>query len=154
MLSYPEGELATYCREPSALIEWSYEVLEELLERFRTLGAEHGFAARVFLLPTPSTVTGRLAILHHPDVLDELRERGIEIAETDLDFRAPSRRVRQICRDLGIVCIDPTDRLRELGLRAFLPGDEHPSELGHRCLAEVLLANRGLLLGSLGGAGD
>ncbi len=154
MLSYPEGELATYHREPSALIERSYVVLEELLARFRDLGREHGFAPRVFLIPTPSSVAGRLAILHHPDILVELAERGVVISETDLDFAEPTRRVRRICRELGIVCIDPTARLREFGLRAFLPGDEHPSELGHRCLAEVLFANRGLLLGLSGATAD
>jgi lysophospholipase L1-like esterase len=150
MLSYPEGELAIYHREPSALVERSYDVLEELLARFRDLGREHGFSPRVFLIPTPSSVVGRLAILHHPDIIAELAARGVVISEGDLDFAEPSRRVRRICRGLGIVCIDPTASLRELGLRAYLPGDEHPSELGHRRLAEVLFANRGLLLGSSG----
>jgi hypothetical protein len=154
LLSYPEGELAVYHKEPSALVERSYVVLAELLERFRNLGRERGFATRVFLIPTPSSVVDRLAILHHPDILSELAERGVVVSPSDLDFREPSRRVREICRELGIVCIDPTARLREFGLRAFLPGDEHPSELGHLRLAEVLFANRGLLLGSIGTSPD
>ena len=89
-----------------------------------------------------ASVLGRLAILAHPDILLELRERGVEIDRGDLDVGLPMRRVLAICDDVGIACIDPTSRLRPLGRAAFFPRDEHPTAAGHRALAEALLAAR------------
>lgn len=138
MLSYPSGELATYVRRPSPVVDHAFEVLGEVLRSFHLLAEEHGFELQVLLIPSPSRVLGRLAILAHPDILLELRERGVHLSRGDLDVGLPTRRVLAICKELGVRCIDPTPRLQRLGTSAFFPRDEHPSAAGHRALAEAL----------------
>jgi len=138
MLSYPEGELATYVQPESDLITRAYGVLEDVLRNFQRLGEQHKFAVRVLLVPSPSRVLGRLAVLHYPHLLEELREAGVQIAPGDIDVDAPTRRVLAVCERLSIRCIDPSSALARLGPRAFFPQDEHPSALAHRALAQVL----------------
>jgi hypothetical protein len=139
MLSYPAGELALYMRKPSVLADEAFAVLEDVLAQFVALGRKHAFAVRVLLIPTPSAAVGRLAILHHPDLLHELRVQGVDIREDQLDFALPTRRVLEICKRLALTCVDPTARFRRLGLAAFFAGDEHPSIAGHDALARALL---------------
>lgn len=139
MLSYPLGEIATYVQPPSSLVDRAFEVLENVLWRIARLGRQYGFALRVLLIPTPSTVAGRLTLLHHPDIWDELRRAGIGVRAEDLDFAAPTRRVLATCAELGIVCVDPTPAMREIGMDAFFPDDEHPTVTGHAILARALL---------------
>jgi lysophospholipase L1-like esterase len=141
MLSYPAGELATYMVPPSALMEHAFEVLERVLADFKALGQRHGFTVRVLLIPSPSRVLGRLAILHYPNLLAELRASGVPIEPGQIDVDAPTKRVLAICDALHMTCIDPTARLQRLGGRAFFPHDEHPSALGQRALAEELVAH-------------
>ena len=138
MLSYPEGELATYLHG-SALIDRAFDMLEGVLAEFQKLGRKHGFSVVVLLIPSPSRVFGRLAILHYPQLLSELDARGIRVAPGEIDVDLPTRRVLRICEALGIACIDPTPRLSRLGAKAFFPTDEHPTALAHRALAEALL---------------
>lgn len=137
-LSYPMGEIATYVQPESALIGHAYDVLEDVLWQMRRLGQRHGFELRVLLIPTPSTVSGRLTLLHYPTILEDLRDEGISIDEASLDFDAPARRVVEICEDLGIRCYDPAARMREIGPEVFFPDDEHPTATGHAVLAETL----------------
>lgn len=137
MLSYPEGELATYLRG-SDTIDRAFDVLEGVLGEFQRLGRRHGFSVVVLLIPTPSRVFGRLAILHYPQLLSELAGRGIHVQPGEIDVDLPTRRVLRICAALGIVCIDPTARLSRLGAKAFFPRDEHPTALAHRALSEAL----------------
>ena len=139
MLNYPAGEVATYLKRSSGLIDHAFEVLAELFRHFLALGRERGFTFRVLLIPSPSTIQRELTMFHHPGILDDLRAQGIEIRESDLDFEKPRRRVLAICRELEIECIDPTADLRRVGLRAFLPSDEHLSRLGHAIVARKLL---------------
>jgi hypothetical protein len=139
MLSYPEGELATYVQSP--LIDTAYTVLEDVLRGFQRLGEQHGFAVRVLLIPSPSRVLGRLAILHYPALLEELARAGKHIAAGDIDVDAPTRRVLALCARLSMTCVDPTSALARLGPRAFVPTDEHPTALGHRALAQVLASS-------------
>ncbi len=139
MLSYPAGEVALYMRRPSALALEAFEVLREVLADFEALGEREGFRFRVLLIPTPSAVTGRLNVLHHPDILHELRGAGVEVRSADLDFAAPTRRVLGICRELAIPCTDPTRAMTRLGLAAFFAGDEHPNARGHAVLAKALM---------------
>jgi hypothetical protein len=139
MLSYPAGELALYMRKPSTLADEAFAVLEDVLAQFIALGRKHAFAVRVLLIPTPSATLGRLAILHHPDLLHELRTQGVDISQDQLDFGLPTRRVLEICERLALPCVDPTARFRQLGLSAFFAGDEHPSIAGHDALAHALL---------------
>jgi len=139
MLSYPLGEVATYLKEPSPLVEHAFEVLENVLWRMRRLGRDNGFEVRVLVIPTPSAVSRRLTLLHYPDVWDDLAEAGIEVEPSDLDFDAPTRRVLAICEELDLVCLDPTPRMREIGMDVFFPDDEHPTRTGHAVLARELL---------------
>ncbi len=140
LLSYSAGELATYERQPSTLVNHAFEVLERALRNLIVLGKTEHFSLRVLLIPSPSRVFGRLAILHHPKVLEELAAEGTQIALSDLDFDAPTARVLSICEKLDLACVDPTERFRRLGANAFFSGDEHPSVLGHEALAAALLA--------------
>ena len=137
-LSYPMGEIMTYVQPESALMERGYEVLEDALWQMRRLGERRGFEVRVLLIPTPSAVSGRLTLLHYPTILDDLRAEGVAIDEGSLDFDAPTRRVLEICEELGIRCYDPTARMREIGPEVFFPDDEHPTATGHAVLAETL----------------
>lgn len=141
MLSYPEGELAGYVMPQSKLVDHAYDVLASVLGQFRELGRAHGFALRVLLVPSPSRVLGKLAVLHYPNLLAELAARGVNIAPDELDVDRPTRRVLDVCASLGIACVDPTLQLQHLGARAFFPHDEHPTAAAHRVLAEALLAN-------------
>jgi len=83
----------------------------------------------------------RLAILHYPNLLAELREQGVSIDPGSIDVDEPTRRVLAVCARLKVACMDPTLRLQRLGARAFFPTDEHPTVEGHRELAAELLAN-------------
>ena len=139
MLSYPAGEVALYMRKPSRLVDEAFRVLEAALAQLHMLGEQHGFALRVLLIPTPSAALGRLAVLHHPDILAELRAQGVRVRETDLDFTSPAQRVLAICGKLGLACVDATPELARLGRAAFFPTDEHPTAAGHDALARALL---------------
>jgi hypothetical protein len=148
MLDYPAGEVATYVRPPSRLMEQAYRVLEELLASFRALGEQHGFRFAVLLVPSPSAVAGQLTLLHYPDIDAELARQGVTLDRRALDVTLPTRRVLAVCARLGVPCIDPTARMQEHGLRVFFPGDEHPTELGHAVLAAALVAERERLFGT------
>ena len=139
MLSYPAGELALYMRRPSALADEAFAVLQDVLQQFVALGAQHGFSVRVLLIPAPSAALGKLAILGSPHLLRDLAEQGIHIREGDLDVMLPTRRVLGVCERLRVPCVDPTARFQALGRRAFFAADEHPSALGHDALARALL---------------
>jgi hypothetical protein len=141
LLSYPEGELATYVVPASREIDHAYEVLEQVFADFVTLGRERGFAVKVLLVPSPSRVFARLAVLHYPNLLAELRQRGIAIEPGSIDVDEPTRRVLALCSRVGIPCMDPTARLQRLGAKAFFPTDEHPTVEGQRELAAELLAH-------------
>jgi hypothetical protein len=141
LLSYPEGELATYLVPASSVVDHAFDVLEQVLGDFRELGRAHGFTVKVLLVPSPSRVLSKLAILHYPNLLAELRERGVAVDPSAIDVDAPTRRVLAVCRSLSLTCMDPTLRLQRLGARAFFPTDEHPTVEGHRELAAELFAN-------------
>ena len=146
MLSDPAGEIATYMREPSELIDRAYEVLRNVLHQFADLGRERGFSFAVLLIPSRSAVVGSLDLPHNPRMLEELAEYGIHIHESDLDFALPTRRVRAICADLEIPCIDATARMQRIGMQVFFPTDEHTTVIGHSALALELLVHLDVLL--------
>ncbi len=141
LLSYPEGELATYVVPASREIDHAYQVLEQVFADFVALGRERGFTVKVLLVPSPSRVLARLAVLHYPDLLAELKDRGVVIDPGAIDVDEPTRRVLAICASQKIQCMDPTPRLQRLGARSFFPTDEHPTVEAHRELAAELLAN-------------
>jgi hypothetical protein len=141
MLSYPEGELATYLQPESKLVSHAYDVLEDVLRDFQRLGERHGFRLRVLLIPSPSHVLGQLAILHYPHLLEELAQVGVHVAPGAIDVDASTRRVLALCARLGIACVDPSAALAHLGRRAFFPQDEHPTAAAHRALAQTLAAS-------------
>jgi len=142
MLNYPAGETATYMREPSELMQYAFEVLDQSFQRFLELGEENGFEFRILIIPTPSTVAGELALLHFlPDPYEEIRRQGVDVSSEELDFDLPTQRVMDICRKRRIVCIDPTQRMKEVGMKSFFPDDEHPTALGHEALARELVEN-------------
>ncbi|MCA9728562.1 MAG: SGNH/GDSL hydrolase family protein [Candidatus Eisenbacteria bacterium] len=143
MLNYPVGETATYMKQPSDLIEHAFRILDRVLIDFRDLGVRSSFRFEVVILPTPSTIAGQLTMLHFiPDSYGPLTYYGLHVEPDQLDFDLPTQRVHRICRERGIPCIDPTERMRPHGLAVFQPEDEHLSVLGHELVAEELLATR------------
>jgi hypothetical protein len=145
MLSNSAGEIATYMREPSELMERAFVVLRNVLQEVQDLGNETGFTFAVLLIPSRSAVVGSLDLPHNPRMLEELAKHDIHISESDLDFDLPTNRVRAICADLGIACIDPSNRMRRIGMHVFLPTDEHTTVLGHNALAQELLEHLDVL---------
>ena len=141
MLSYPEGELATYLQPQSALVSRAYSVLEDVLRNFQRLGEVHHFSVRVLIIPSPSRVLGKLAILHYPRLLQDLASAGLQITNAKIDVDAPTRRVLALCERVAVTCVDPSTALARLGARAFFPEDEHPTAAAHRVLAEVLASS-------------
>lgn len=139
VLSYPGGEIATYMREPSKLVQRAFVRLRGVLERFQALAAASDFAFSVLLIPSPSSAAGRLRLLHAPNMLRELAEHGIRIDEKELDVTLPTTRIRKMCAELSIPCIDPTERVRRQGRAAFFPDDQHPTVAGHRALSDGLM---------------
>jgi hypothetical protein len=140
LLSYPAGELALYHTTPSTLVEEAYAILGDALSQLKQLGARHGFALRVLVIPSPSTVLGKLAILAHPGILVELKAQGVLIDPAQLDFGLPRRRVLALCDELGIACVDAAPELRKVGRAAYFARDEHPTLRGHDALARALVA--------------
>jgi lysophospholipase L1-like esterase len=140
MLSYSAGELALYMKRPSRLTDEAFAVLRDVLAQLQALGTRRHFSLVVLLIPTPSAVLGRLAILHHPDILFRLRSQGVRIDPDQLDFALPTRRVLAICAELALTCVDARRELEQLGARAFFADDEHPTAAGHEALARALLA--------------
>jgi hypothetical protein len=108
---------------------------------FVALGRERGFTVKVLLVPSPSRVLARLAVLHYPNLLAELKQRGVVIEPGSIDVDEPTRRVLALCAKLGIVCMDPTARLQRLGAKAFFPTDEHPTVEAHRELAAEIMGH-------------
>ena len=138
MLSYPLGEIATYVKRPSPLMDRAFAVLHTALAQFQALAEEDGFRFAVLIIPSPSAVAGRLRLLHYPHIYEQLQAAGIPLSEVDLDTGLPTRRVLRICDGLGITCVDPTRRFAAMGQGVFFPTDEHPTALGHAILAEAL----------------
>jgi hypothetical protein len=141
MLNYPVGEIATYMKKSSDLMDHAFDILRNLFHEFQVLGSVHHFAFRVLLIPTPSSIAQRLVILHHPRILEDINESGVKLKKSDLDFTKPTRRVLQICDELKVTCIDPTSRMQRIGLSVFFPEDEHLTRIGHEAVAEQLLAH-------------
>jgi len=147
MLSYPMGEVATYMKAPSPLVEHAFDVLEDVLVKLDEMGKRHGFVARVLLVPAPSAVAGRLLLLHYPDIWGDLRRAGIRVRPSQIDTHAPTERVLAICARRHLVCIDPTERMRAVGVgEVFFPTDEHPTRRGHALLARELVESYERLL--------
>lgn len=140
MIDYLGGEIATYKKWYSPLMEYAFELLREILWRFMVLAEKEGFQFVVAVIPTASQIADELEMFFVADPLEDLRQRGINISEDDFDFQKPMRRVRNICMELAIVCIDPTVAMRRIGAaNAIIPRDDHLSVEGHRILAESLV---------------
>ena len=53
----------------------------------------------------------------------------------------PTARVKELCERRGIPCIDPTERMRAIGMSVFFPDNEHTTVVGHEALARELVAS-------------
>ena len=149
MLNYPVGETATYVVPPSPLILRAFDILDDLMGKLVELARKHQFQFKVILVPSPSTVAGELKLLHFvPDVNRPLRDLGIQVKPNMLDFMAPTRRVKEICRRRRIPLIDPTPRLKKIGLKVFFERDEHLTIIGHSAMATTLLEHRAHVVGA------
>ena len=146
MLNYAAGEVALYMREPSPLVDRAYEILEQAMLHFQQLGKEHDFRSAVLLIPAPSAVAGKLRLLHFPLIYAYLESLGVEVEPSQLDIDLPRERVMAMCARLQMLCLDPTERFKEVGMEVFFPGNEHPTEIGHEILAELLAEHETSLL--------
>lgn len=136
--SYIEGEVSTYYQEYSPWMNQAFDILENVLFKFKMLSQAHDFQFSVVLLPTTSMVLERLYLAKLPELDEHLRSTG-QLNPDELDFHKPLRKVMEICKKLKIVCVDPTEDFKREGLKAFIKGDDHLSALGHKIVSDKLL---------------
>ena len=140
MIDYVGGEIATYKRHYSPLMDYAFELLREILSRFMILAEKEGFQFVVAVIPTASQIDDELVMFVFEDPLGGLRQRGVIVSEDDFDFQKPLRNLKSICKELAIICVDPTIAMQRIGAQnAILPRDDHLSVAGHRILAERLV---------------
>lgn len=137
MNEYVEGEMASYIVPVGPTFRLAYDVLEHTLAQFQALAEEHCFELAVVLVPTLATIAGRL-LWKWPS----WEELELELRPGErFDVDRPTQEVLRVCEHLGLVCVDPTPRLRrELGTAAILENDDHPSAAAHQILAVELHA--------------
>ncbi|MBL8020882.1 MAG: hypothetical protein JNM27_14525 [Leptospirales bacterium] len=144
LLHYREGEIAGYLPRESDLMRHAYELLERVLRRFEAETSRRSSRFIVLILPSPAVAAGAYYSPIEPNILQTLKARGIQIQPTELDVDRPRRRITEICGRLGLLCLDATPTLRQVGATAFLPGDDHLSDAGHSAVARFLATNPGI----------
>jgi len=136
-LNYRTGEIATYMKNPSSLMNEAFDLLEDVLKELKADAETHHAQLLVLLIPTSSSISNRLDMNVYPDAESELTR--LNLSAKNLDFSLPTRHVLSICKQLNISCLDPTPELRELGARdAIRVHDDHPTIQGHAVLARKL----------------
>ena len=136
-LNYCTGEIATYMKTPSSLMNEAFDILGEVLKELKADAETHHAKLLVLLIPTSSSISNRLDMNIYPDAESELSR--LNLSTKDLDFSLPTRHVLLICKKLNISCLDPTPEFRELGARgAIRVHDDHPTIQGHGVLARRL----------------
>lgn len=137
---YMEGEVATYKKKYSKLMEYAFQVLDRTLYKFNVLSESQGFVFRVVLIPASSSLANRLKMFKFPEPIKTMNEHGMKVQEEDLDIGKPTRLVMETCKSAGVVCINPTDEVREkLGTAAIIEdNDDHLSVAGHSLMGEIL----------------
>ena len=139
LVNYLHGEIASYWVPFSPLIRQAFSVLESALKEFVDLSKQHHFTPIAVIIPTSSSLAGRLSMQTFPDALADLRRDGFDIKESDLDVAAPTREVLALCQKLLLSCIDPTNKLANtLGQESFLLHDDHLSISGHKLVGELV----------------
>lgn len=144
-LDYRMGELAGYWPEgDSPLMEHAYELFARVLQKFEQASRARGARFAVVLLPAPPALAGEYVSPREPNVLNRLRLHGLYVSADRLEITRPLRRVRAICDQLRIPCLDPTAALTAADRatpaiaklhRVLLPGDDHFNGQGHAILA-------------------
>lgn len=134
-INYIEGEYSLYLKDNEPLVEKSYVILEDLLLKFKSFTKERNIEFSVILFPSPSTVLNK-AYFGESDIVHHINKR-FNISEDDLDFQRPLNKTIEICNRLKIKCINPLQKLKPLGLKAFLE-DDHFSALGHDVLYRII----------------
>lgn len=134
-INYVEGEYSLYIKEDEPLVEKSYVILEDLLAKFKEFSSKRNIKFSVLLLPSPSTVLNK-AYFGVDDIALHINKR-FSISKDDLDFQRPLNKTINICNRLKIKCINPLQKLKPLGLKAFLD-DDHFSVLGHEELYKII----------------
>ena len=138
-LNYCTGEISTYMKNPSSLMNEAFDLLGEVLKELKADAETHHAQLLVLLIPTSSSISNRLDMHVYPDAETELTR--LNLSMKDLDFSLPTRHVLSICKKLNISCLDPTPELRELGTRgAIRIHDDHPTIQGHAVLARRLIS--------------
>jgi lysophospholipase L1-like esterase len=135
------GEIATYKKQHSHTIKLAFSAFEDLLKEFKILSYKHGFQLVLTMIPTLSQVQGDFEIMKRPNSLQQLKDSGVDIDVQDLDTNIAIQKILAICARQEIPCYDPSNKLRNYGKQAFLPDDDHLSQLGHKVLAKVLYKN-------------
>lgn len=135
MTSYRAAEVATYRASPSAMIEKAYRVVRHSLGEFAALAQQNGATLVLCLLPSPSTVEGKMRFRRAADYRAEDPVRGAH----SLDLDAPRKRLKKYAEEFGFTAIDPTDALRRAPVEVFLSQNNHFNEAGHAIIAEELV---------------
>jgi hypothetical protein len=137
-LDYMMGELALYRKDPSFLTQHCFELMGTVLRTFSQLAEQDGFRLGVVLIPTSSTLSGKVNMFCFPEAGEALQRLGLR--EADLDFDIPTERILDLCRKNRIRCFDPTGAMRQCGLReVILPKDDHLTRKGHQIMADTVV---------------
>ena len=136
-LNYCTGEIATYMKNPSSLMNEAFDLLGAVLKELKADADTNHAQLLVLLIPTSSSLSNRLDMYVYPDAESELTRLNLSVK--DLDFSLPTRHVLSICKKFNISCLDPTSELRELGAKSAIRAhDDHPTIQGHAVLARKL----------------
>ena len=108
-------------------IEKAYQRLFLLLSAFKSFCDSNNIALAVMLFPQRFQV--------QPEDWEKTAQ-VYGLKESCFDLMYPNTRIMQFCRDNGIVCIDPTEKMMQIhkreGKSLYLPkGDMHWNKYGH-----------------------
>lgn len=133
-LLFDNNGLGMYLEPAPPRIETTYERLFRLLRAYRDLCAAHGIRFAVALFPQRFEVQPQ-------DWEATVRAYGLDPGCFDL--KAPERRIEAFCREAGIPCLDPAEkmaqRFSDTNRSLYLPrGDMHWNARGHRAFADAV----------------
>jgi hypothetical protein len=125
--------LGFYIASPPPVIEESYRRLYRLLSAFKRYCMEKNILLIVCLFPQRFQLQEKCW---------EKTRQKYSLNESAFDLNAPNRKIVDFCNKEKLVCIDPSDAMREIyeqtGEDLYLPrGDMHWNRVGNKALFEA-----------------
>ncbi len=117
---------------PTAQFERASDRIATILHALNDSVKEHGARLVVLLIPDEHQLDDAL--------LDALAKEQ-NTTRDNYDIERPQRRLRAMCAQEGVICVDPLDALRERARvePMFNVRETHMNDLGHAVLAEFVL---------------